>query len=234
MLLYERERFFDFVQAAVRAGFEFHGPALTLQRCRTLLRHGRGIWTDLLEAGEDITPTVLAHYLKSVYHAACTVAGLNGNPLAERRLLLDFPALAEKAEHPQMAGALAELLGASRLEEGIPPGWLDSWQASFTAAAASGRAETRIHPVRLNYYRKAFEALPGITALWSLIHTWTLSVLVLPPSEWTAWRAAMVSLELTGPAFAEKVQSLDKFLDDIEILLDEIATANGLETSTTI
>ncbi len=234
MLLYDRERFFDFVQAAVRAGFEFHAPNLTLQRCRTLLAHGRGIWTDLLEAGDDITPPILAHYLKALYHAACAVAELNGNPLAERRLLLDFPALAEKAERPQMATDLVGLLGAPRLEAGIPTGMLDSWQSAFVSAAASGRAETRIHPARLNYYRKAYEALPGFTALWSLLHTWTLSALVLPPDQLKDWHAALVLLGLTGEPFTEKVHGLDQFLDDIELRLDEIAFANGLDTSTTI
>ncbi|MFN3492538.1 MAG: hypothetical protein ACK40V_10005, partial [Anaerolineales bacterium] len=36
MLLYQREKFFDFVQASLRAGFEFEQPALTLQRCQTM------------------------------------------------------------------------------------------------------------------------------------------------------------------------------------------------------
>src|SRR5260370_162632 len=36
-LLYQREKFFEFVQAGLRAGFEFHSPTLVLQRCRRLL-----------------------------------------------------------------------------------------------------------------------------------------------------------------------------------------------------
>jgi hypothetical protein len=231
MLLYEREKFFDFVQAAVRSGFEFHAPALTLQRCRTLLAHGRGIWTDLLETGETIGPEEVAHYLKAVYHAACAVAELNGNPLAERRLLLDFPALAEKADRPQMAAGLAGLLGGSRLEGGLPADWLDAWQTAFTSAAAISKVDGRIHAARLGYYRKAFEAMPGITALWPMLHTWTLSALVLPAAQNKEWQSAIHLLGLNGEAFGEKVQGLDQFIDEVEILLDEIASANGLETS---
>ena len=234
MLLYEREKFFDFVQAAVRAGFEFHAPTLTLQRCRTLLAHGRGCWSDLLETGETIGPKEVAHYLKAVYHAACAVAELNGNPLAERRLLLDFPTRAELADRPQMAAGLAGLLGGSRVEGGLPADWLPAWQSAFLGAAASGKAEARIHAARLGYYRKAFDAMPGITALWPLIHTWTLSALVLPSTQNKEWQAAMHLLGLDGEAFGEKVQGLDQFLDEVEILLDEIASANGLETSMSI
>ena len=41
ILLYEREKFFDFVQASLRAGFDFEQPPLMLQRCRKMLSHGR-------------------------------------------------------------------------------------------------------------------------------------------------------------------------------------------------
>lgn len=234
MLLYEREKFFDFVQAAVRSGFEFNAPTLTLQRCRTLLAHGRGCWTDLLETGETIGPKEVAHYLKSIYHAACAVAELNGNPLAERRLLLDFPTRAEQANRPQMTAGLAGLLGGSRLESGIPADWLEAWQTAFTSAAASGKADGRISLARVNYYRKAFDVMPDITALWPLLHTWTLSALALPAAQNKEWQAAIQQLGLDGEAFAEKVQGLDQFLDEVEILLDKIASANGLETSMSI
>ena len=233
MLLYEREKFFDFVQAAVRAGFEFHAPALTLQRCRTLLSHGRGIWTDLLEV-TDVGPREVAHYLKAVYHAACAVAELNGNPLAERRLLLDFPTRAEQANRPQMAAGLAGLLGGLGLEDGIPADWLPAWQRDFLAAAESGKADARIHAVRVNYYLKAFEAMQGIAALWPLLQTWTFSMLALPAAQTKDWQAAVTQLGLSGEAFADKVQGLDQFIDEVEILLDAIASENGLETSTTI
>ncbi len=238
MLLFEREKFFDFVQAAVRAGFEFHAPALTLQRCRSLISHGRGIWTDLLEVGEDVTPKNVAHYLKAIYHAACAVSELNGNPLAERRLLLDFPNLAERAERPQMAAALLGLLGGHSLESGIPADWLTGWQIAFLAAAATGKADPRIHAARLNYYLKAFQAMQGsdnaLAPLWPLLNTWTLAATVLPSEQIKEWQAAVAQLGLSGAAFGEKVEGLDQFLDEVEILLDEIASANGLETSTSI
>jgi hypothetical protein len=36
---------------------------------------------------------------------------------------------------------------------------------------------------------------------------------------------------LFGKGFGEHVEELDRFIDDIEIIFDEIADANGLETS---
>ena len=37
MLLFEREKFFEFIQAGLRAGFEFNAPAPALHRSRLLL-----------------------------------------------------------------------------------------------------------------------------------------------------------------------------------------------------
>ena len=84
-LLYEREKFFEFVQAGLRAGFEFNAPAPALQRSRQLLSHGRQIWRDLLEVSDIVTPTDVAKYMKSLYHAVNAVAELSGPPLQERR-----------------------------------------------------------------------------------------------------------------------------------------------------
>src|SRR5919205_1360781 len=56
MLLFEREKFFEFVQAGLRAGFEFNAPAPALQRSRILLSQGRGIWRELLAMENDLTP----------------------------------------------------------------------------------------------------------------------------------------------------------------------------------
>src|SRR5574342_616586 len=73
MLLFEREKFFEFVQAGLRAGFEFNAPAPALQRSRILLSHGRQIWRDLLLVGDTVTPKNLAQYMKSLYHAVNAV-----------------------------------------------------------------------------------------------------------------------------------------------------------------
>ena len=47
------------------------------------------------------------------------------------------------------------------------------------------------------------------------------------------WRAVFEALGLAGPGFAEHVKGLDQYLDEVEILLEEVAAANGLEESAT-
>jgi hypothetical protein len=238
MLLYEREKFFEFVQAGLRAGFEFNAPAPALQRSRQLLAHGRGIWRDLLEVTDEVMPKDVAKYMKSLYHAVNAVAELSGPPLQERRLMLDFPARAETAQRPGMNAGLVGLLGASNLDPATITEWLPEWKLAFEAAMDNPRVDPRIHPARLNYYEKAIKAILAgdnpRAALWPLLQTWTLAVEVLSDPPLGAWRSVCGQLDLDATRFEERVSGLDQYLDEVEALLDDLARQNGLETSTSI
>jgi hypothetical protein len=238
LLLQEREHFFEFTQAAVRAGFEFNDPAATLARCHTLLSHGRQIWMDFMEQEGEVRPVEVAKYLKSVHHAVNAVAELSGPPLSERRLMLLFPQRAEAIGRPGFAAGLVGLLGGSGLEVETMRSWLSDWQADFLAAADKPEVDRRIQPVRLNYYLKGFEALleneVPQAVLWPLVRTWTLAAAVLPESETTRWRQACTQLGLVGEPFETRLEGLDHFLDEIEEVMEEIATANGLESPASI
>ena len=238
MRLYENRHFLEFTQAAVRAGFEFHEPALVLQRCRKLLDHGRKNWFDLMDVSEHVGPKEVAKYLKSLYHATNVIAELHGPPLPERRLLLLFPSLAERAGRPGLSAGLLGLLGGTGLDTSVMGSWLPGWESAFKAAFETGKADARIHTARLNYYKKCFEAMLGgdnpTVILWPLLNTWTNAAVVLPEEESQAWQAACDILGLSGERFVERVEGLDHYLDELDILLDEIAEANGLETSTSI
>jgi len=237
-LLYEREKFFEFVQAGLRAGFEFNAPAPALQRSRSLLAHGRQIWRDLLEIGDTVTPKDVAKYMKSLYHAVNAVAELSGPPLQERRLMLEFAPRAEAAKRPGMDAALVGLMGASSLDASRISAWVPDWKLAFEAASESSRVDARVNPLRLNYYEKAIRAMLESdhprTALWPLLHTWTLAVDVLPDHALNAWHSACGHLGLTTIGIEEHVSGLDHFLDEVEALLDDLAAQNGLETSTSI
>lgn len=238
MLLYEREKFFEFIQAGLRAGFEFNAPAPALQRSRLLLSHGRSIWRDLLAVEDTLMPKDIAQYLKSLYHAVNAVAELSGPPLQERRLMLEFPPRAETAQRPGMNDGLMDLLGALNLDPAVINAWVPEWKQDFEAATDNNRVDPRIHPARLNYYEKAIRAMlegeKPQAALWPLFQTWTLAVDGLPEDAMTAWRSACDQLNFTAAGFEARVNGLDQYLDEVEVLLDELATQYGLETSTSI
>ena len=233
ILLYEREKFFDFVQASLRAGFEFEQPPLMLQRCKTLLAHGRGIWMDISELESPAAAKDVRKYLKSLFHAINAIAELSGPPIQERRLLLEFPARAETAQKPEMVAAVYGLIGANRVNPETVKGWLADWKSAFQLASEKPGVDRRIHSTRLNYYDKAIKAMldgdTPLSALWALLQTWTLSSEMLGGDHLKFWENACMELGLLGDGFQEKVDGLDRLLDEIEITFEEIATANGLD-----
>ncbi|MCB0119662.1 MAG: hypothetical protein KDD72_11575 [Anaerolineales bacterium] len=232
VLLYEREKFFDFVQASLRAGFEFEQPPLMLQRCNTLLSHGRGNWMDLAEFDGEARPKEVRKYMKSLFHAVNAIAELNGPPIWERRLLLDFPARAEAAQRPGMVAAVYGLIGANNADAEMVKSWLPDWKEAFKLAAETPGVDVRIHPARLNYYEKSIKAMldsdTPLAALWPALHTWTLSAQVLTGDHFKFWQNACNSLGLLD-GFSERVEGLDHFLDEIEIMFEDIAAANGVD-----
>jgi hypothetical protein len=233
ILLYEREKFFDFVQASLRAGFDFEQPPLMLQRCRKMLSHGRQIWTDLTEI-KSAGPKEIRKYMKSLFHAVNAVAELSGPPIQERRFLLEFPARAEAANKPELTSAAFGLIGANHLNADKIKSWIPDWEYAFKLACENTKVDIRISIARINYYEKAINAmLEGaipLAALWPLFHTWTLAADVLDGDHLKFWETAAGELGLLGAGFAERVNELDHFIDDVEITLDEVARENGVET----
>jgi hypothetical protein len=238
LLLYEREKFFEFVQASLRAGFEFEQPPLMMERCRALYATARKIWVELTETSDLQAAQRLSMYLESVYNAANAVAELSGPPVAERRLLLEFPQRAQAAGRHGMHAGLLGLLGGGQLDAGRLDNWIADWKAGFLAASTTPGVDVRIHSSRMNYYEKAIKAILGgedpLAALWPLLQTWTLAAKALEGEQLKFWQSACADLDLTGAALVERMQGLDHFLDEIEILLDEVSAANGLETSMSI
>src|SRR5574341_154034 len=144
MLLYQREKFFEFVQAGLRAGFEFHAPPLVLGRCRKLLAEARKGWIDLTDIGpERAGTTQVKQFLRALSQAGNAIAELNGAPLTERRFLLDFPARAQIAGHPNFAATLFNLRGTGQAEAETLSHWLPEWRTAFLSAA--DRKSTRLN-----------------------------------------------------------------------------------------
>lgn len=238
ILLYEREKFFDFVQASLRAGFDFEQAPLLLQRCRKLLTTSRQLWMELMELEEAAGPKEIKQYMDSLFHAINSIAELSGPPIYERRLLLEFPSRAEKAQKATMVSEAFGLIGADNVDAEKLTSWLSDWKSAFKIASETKGVDVRINPARLNYYEKGIKAmLEGeipLAAVWPLFHTWTLAAEVLDGDHLKSWQNAGNELNLLGIGFGEHMERLDHFIDEIEVALNEVAAANGVETTTGI
>ncbi|MDO8567374.1 MAG: hypothetical protein Q7R57_01515, partial [Dehalococcoidales bacterium] len=230
--LYVTQHFFEFVQAGVRAGYD--EPVNVLARARRNAEHARQIWSGL-QLSQETGPARLLSYLKSLNHAANAVALLTGGPLAERRFLLQFQERAGAAGAPGLAAGLLGLLGGAQVDAATLSKFLTEWEKTFVEAASRNKVHAKspvqetglprgnrdypasIAAPRVAYYKLAFEAMLAgespQSVLWPLVHTWTLSAAVLPPTHQSKWQAACETLGLTGEAFNERMEGLDRFLD---------------------
>ena len=171
-------------------------------------------------------------YLKAVDHAANAVALLTGGPLAERRFMLQFQGRAAAAGAPGLAAGLLGLLGGAQVDAATLREFLAGWEKTFIDAANRNHVHASIKAPRLAYYKLAFEAMLAgespQSILWPLVNTWTRAAAVVPPTHQPKWQAACEILGLTGAVFNERLEGLDRFLDTIEEMLDNMAARNGL------
>ena len=227
--LYVTRHFFEFVQAGVRA--EYHDPANVLARARRNADHARQVWSGI-QTNLEYNPALLLSYLESVSLAANAIAVLNGDPLAERRFLLQFPSRAEAVGAPDLTAGLLGLLSEDQTDAAALGGFLPAWEKAFMDAASRPRVHASIAAARLAYYKKMFESMLAgespWSVVWPLIHTWTLSAAVLPPTRRSDWQTACETLGLTGGAFSGQLDRLDHFLDTVEEILENMAASQGL------
>jgi hypothetical protein len=234
-ILFDPQHFLDFTQASVRGQYDL--PDHVVERSRKQVESARQIWLALHDAHSDPAPKDILSYLRALENAANAVAGIYGPPLTERRFLSRLPQRFELAHRPGLYPGLLGLLGAPKADLEVIKSWLPLWQDAYQGVAATippDQAPVRIHPMRQEYYLKAFISLISgdqpLTVLWPLLRTWTMAVDALPdPGERLAsWRASLATLDLSGKAFGERVAGLDAYLDMIEETLEQWALANGV------
>lgn len=229
-ILYDPQHFMDFVQASVRGQFE--RPDHVYRRAKGFSDHARAGWAELQE-GKTGGPQAAAGYLQSVGYALNSVASLGGPPISERRMMLDFPQRAEEMGEPGLYQGLLGLLGADKLSVDQMAGWKEDWAKAFQAIQAVDRP-MRFHPARLKYYQGAFSgSMEGETiqaGLWTFLKTWAEIACCLSAGtqDRAAWQSAFSTLDLSGPAFENRIHALDALLDNVEEILEDWGRKNGV------
>ena len=228
--IYDPRHFLDFTQASVRG--LFNRADYKMQRSRALYDQARQTWRGLQAITAAVGPHVVASYLTAVENGANAIALLTGEPLTERRLLLEFPQRAESLNQPQMYAGLTGLLGSYHLEDDQIQSWIPAWSAAYDAIPAEVRP-AQLHPYRKNYYLRAFEAILGSgdakAVLWPLLNTWTLAASALSASNpaYQGWRDASQQLDLISADLSPRTAALDAFLDQVDRVLSNWAQENG-------
>lgn len=229
-VLYDPQHFMDFTQASVRG--QFDRPDYVFERARQSAEEGRSIWFSLREAKGEPEPADTLNYLRCLEKTANSIAVLIGSPLTERRFLVGYAQRTATIGRSGLYQGILGLLGAPNLAPGSLGAWLPQWQDACLALPAD-QMPMRLHPDRLSYYAAGFQALLGsqqpLDLLWPLIYTWTIAAAWLPAESGhvLAWKKAVGSLGMVGPAFSERIVALDAYLDSVDETLEAWARANG-------
>ncbi|HAY85011.1 MAG TPA: hypothetical protein DCY42_08840 [Chloroflexi bacterium] len=225
--LYDPQHFLDFTQAGVR-GLFFHYENV-LARAEELMNRARTTWLYFHNRETQFGPDQVMTYLQALEDAANAVASLSGPPLGGRRFLYHFRDLAEQIAEPDLYPALINLLGGGRVQAGQRnveeiKGWMFAWEDDLKRLNQGYQVPAALHIHRLAYYMRAYEAMLGSdqpeTALWPLLHTWTLMAQTMP-SQSEAWQTVCQQIGLMGDDFEERLEGLDGFLDRVEVLVEE-------------
>ena len=228
VVLYDPQHFLDLTQASVRG--LFHRADNIVRRAQASYEKAQNLWMEL--QSEDPGPQDIAKYLRTIDCAANAVALLSGEPLTERRFLLNFPKRAEAVDRSGMAAGLLGLLGASKVETRNFASWLVDWETTLETLPQESR-HPRLLPSRRPYYRLAFDAILGSgqpqNLLWPLLRTWTLAAQSLPKNDPVLqhWKDACQILGLLGDNFTERVTGLGVFLGQVNEVIDVWADENG-------
>ena len=231
-VLYDPQHFMDFTVAGVRG--QFNLSESIAQRSRSQYTLGRTIWAEIAKHNTFDTPQLVMKYLDVIEKAINAIACLNGAPLTERRLLVQFPAVAETIGQPGLYIGALGLLGGLSIQREVILQWLEPWEKAYKAANIFPNAPFQIHPHRLLYYRSAIQYLidyqQPASALYPLLHTWTLIACSLQKDNYhqEAWRNICQYLALYGDALEERVAALDAYLDTIEEIIENWCREQGV------
>jgi hypothetical protein len=227
MILHDPQHFIDFIQAGVRAQFDW--PENVLGRARQRAEQARQDWLRFQSHPPANDPAGVSAYLETVECAANAIALLTGASLTERRFLPQFAARAATLGRGGLLAGLLGLIGGAYASPEVLHAWLPEWRQAF-AGLQPGRTPERLHPQRLNYYIRAFEhylasETTAQMALWPMLRTWT--DMALNSTSVEAWQAAIQQLGWTGEGFAERLEALDAFLDTVDETLERWGAEHG-------
>ena len=232
--LHDTQHWLEFTQSSVCTQYE--RPDYVLERARTFSTQARQMWMSLKIGMVEGEKQRALTFLQSLERAANAILTLNGKPLTERRLLVHFPQRTEALGCPGMAAGFVDIIMPQPVPDKTWETWMVDWEAAFRHAGEVEESPARLHPCRVTYYKNAARGLRGTNpaaALWTILHTWTLAISLLPDDSehLPRWQSAQQTLGLGVENEPESIRSLDAYLDNVEETLDRWADKMGVVTT---
>lgn len=231
IVLYGTLHWFEYIQATVRAGF--YQPETVLQRSVPMAEKARQTWLDFQLDPQEPDPGRIWSYLQSLEKAANSLALLKGAPLTERRFLLEFPARVADLGYPGMAAGLSDLIAPQLPDLSTRDRWLKDWKSTLKKIGQEEDCPVGLNPIRYDYYTRAVEALMAdepAAAIWIMLHTWTRAITSYDADAESLekWGDCLNELGIYGEGFQNSMNQFDRFLDQVEEILEKWADQYGI------
>lgn len=221
--LYDPQHFMDLTQASVRG--LYHQTENIIQRTHSLSRSAREGWFQFQPPPHTMKPSEILKYFKILESAANSIALLTGEPLTERRFLINLEQRAKRIGKPGLYPGFLGMLGAPNIDSSLLDKWLREWEKMFIAVPKM-QATAGLDPIRLSYYLNGFKSIlesdQPVNILWPLLHSWTLAADSLPENDpgLKDWQDTLNHLQLLGSGFVERILALDSLLDQVKDAID--------------
>ena len=229
--MFDTDHWLEFLQASVSA--DFHKPENVLARVNYLANSARESWFSLIQAAPDSHLSWLKIYLSSLAQAANAVSGLIGPPLTTRRFLMTFREQVDSLGVPDLYSDLIDLLGYAEESEGDLSTWVDQLSHDFESLKELTDLPAHLSSCRQAYYLDALQAFvqsgDAKNALWPLLRVW-LDIQMLTEKTSTHTKnceACLSELGFTEADRSQKIDSLDVFLDSVEVTIEAWSNKYG-------
>jgi len=232
IVLHDPQHWFDFTQASICA--HFMEVENILLRMRPLFEDARQRWLTMSSTPNPESPQTIHDYFIALENAANAVSILSRSvPLTERRFFLHFPERADAIGRPELADDLINMFANQPISDETWQEWTAYWQEAFLDASNQEGFSPRLHPARLQYYSRTADTLRSDYphgSLWLILRTWTQALCHMPENspQLQVWRTALKTLSLDEKNFSNRLNALDSYLDNVELITDMWAIDHGI------
>lgn len=228
IFLHDPQHFFEWAQAGARG--QFFRPDHTLARAHAFLKRARQA-----KAVLPLSSRWLNTYMRAAMDGANAVVSLTDFPAAGRRFALSLLRATTDLSKPEIYQGFLRLLGTEALNGRDLPDWIAAFAYAYDVASTT-LPNPELAPYRQPYFVRGFQALMEAgqpeAVISTLLKVWEGVIHALETAEnesphLPVWLNAVKQLRLGPENVENRIEELERYLDDVEALIETWAERHG-------